>query len=210
MSETTKTTGVQDEAEKEVPETEEPVTEPVEESPEATAGENPEGEKEADAADEKESKGKTSFFGKKKKDNKLEQQIEDLTDRLKRNMAELDNFRKRTEKEKSSMYIIGAKDIIEKILPVVDNFERGLAQATEGDPFAEGMEKIYKQLTTTLESLGVEPIEAVDKEFNPDLHNAVMHVEDESVGDNIIVEELQKGYTYKGFVVRHSMVKVAN
>ena len=210
MSETTKTTGVQDEAEKEVPETEEPVTEPVEESPEATAGENPEGEKEADAADEKESKGKTSFFGKKKKDNKLEQQIEDLTDRLKRNMAEFDNFRKRTEKEKSSMYIIGAKDIIEKILPVVDNFERGLAQATEGDPFAEGMEKIYKQLTITLESLGVEPIEAVDKEFNPDLHNAVMHVEDESVGDNIIVEELQKGYTYKGFVVRHSMVKVAN
>lgn len=210
MSETTKTTGVQDEAEKEVPETEEPVTEPVEESPEATAGENPEGEKEADAADEKESKGKTSFFGKKKKDNKLEQQIEDLTDRLKRNMAEFDNFRKRTEKEKSSMYIIGAKDIIEKILPVVDNFERGLAQATEGDPFAEGMEKIYKQLYTTLESLGVEPIEAVDKEFNPDLHNAVMHVEDESVGDNIIVEELQKGYTYKGFVVRHSMVKVAN
>ncbi len=210
MSETTKTTGMQDEAEKEVPETEEPVTEPVEESPEATAGENSEGEKEADAADEKESKGKTSFFGKKKKDNKLEQQIEDLTDRLKRNMAEFDNFRKRTEKEKSSMYIIGAKDIIEKILPVVDNFERGLAQATEGDPFAEGMEKIYKQLTTTLESLGVEPIEAVDKEFNPDLHNAVMHVEDESVGDNIIVEELQKGYTYKGFVVRHSMVKVAN
>lgn len=210
MSETTKTTGVQDEAEKEVPETEEPVTEPVEESPEATAGENPEGEKEAEATDEKEEKGKTSFFGKKKKDNKLEQQIEDLTDRLKRNMAEFDNFRKRTEKEKSSMYIIGAKDIIEKILPVVDNFERGLAQATEGDPFAEGMEKIYKQLTTTLESLGVEPIEAVDKEFNPDLHNAVMHVEDESVGDNIVVEELQKGYTYKGFVVRHSMVKVAN
>ena len=210
MSETTKTTGVQDEAEKAVPETEEPVTEPVEESPEATAGENPEGEKEAEAAEEKESKGKTSFFGKKKKDNKLEQQIEDLTDRLKRNMAEFDNFRKRTEKEKSSMYIIGAKDIIEKILPVVDNFERGLAQATEGDPFAEGMEKIYKQLTTTLESLGVEPIEAVDKEFNPDLHNAVMHVEDESVGDNIVVEELQKGYTYKGFVVRHSMVKVAN
>ena len=210
MSETTKTTGVQDEAEKEVPETEEPVTEPVEESPEATAGENPEGEKEADAADEKESKGKTSFFGKKKKDNKLEQQIEDLTDRLKRNMAEFDNFRKRTEKEKSSMYVIGAKDIIEKILPVVDNFERGLAQAPENDPFAEGMQKIYKQFTTTLESLGVEPIEAVGKEFNPDFHNAVMHVEDEEVEDNIVVEELQKGYTYKGFVVRHSMVKVAN
>ena len=210
MSETTKTTGVQDEAEKEVPETEEPVTEPVEESPEATAGENPEGEKEADAADEKETKGKTSFFGKKKKDNKLEQQIEDLTDRLKRNMAEFDNFRKRTEKEKSSMYVIGAKDIIEKILPVVDNFERGLAQAPEDDPFAEGMQKIYKQFTTTMEGMGVEPIEAVGKEFNPDFHNAVMHVEDESVGENIVVEELQKGYTYKGFVVRHSMVKVAN
>ena len=210
MSETTKTTGVQDEAEKEVPETEEPVTEPVEESPEATAGENPEGEKEADAADEKESKGKTSFFGKKKKDNKLEQQIEDLTDRLKRNMAEFDNFRKRTEKEKSSMYVIGAKDIIEKILPVVDNFERGLAQAPEDDPFAEGMQKIYKQFTTTMEGMGVEPIEAVGKEFNPDFHNAVMHVEDEEVGENIVVEELQKGYTYKGFVVRHSMVKVAN
>jgi len=210
VSETTKTTGVQDEAEKEIPETEEPVTEPVEESPEATAGENPEGEKEAEAAEEKESKGKTSFFGKKKKDNKLEQQIEDLTDRLKRNMAEFDNFRKRTEKEKSSMYVIGAKDIIEKILPVVDNFERGLAQAPEDDPFAEGMQKIYKQFTTTMEGMGVEPIEAVGKEFNPDFHNAVMHVEDESVGENIVVEELQKGYTYKGFVVRHSMVKVAN
>ena len=210
MSETTKTTGVQDEAEKEVPETEEPVTEPVEESPEATAGENPKGEKEAEATDEKEAKGKTSFFGKKKKDNKLEQQIEDLTDRLKRNMAEFDNFRKRTEKEKSSMYIIGAKDIIEKILPVVDNFERGLAQATEGDPFAEGMEKIYKQLTTTLESLGVEPIEAVDKEFNPDLHNAVMHEDNEELGENMVSQELQKGYKYRDSVVRHSMVKVAN
>lgn len=210
MSETTKTTGVQDEAEKAVPETEEPVTEPVEESPEATAGENPEGEKEAEATDEKEAKGKTSFFGKKKKDNKLEQQIEDLTDRLKRNMAEFDNFRKRTEKEKSSMYIIGAKDIIEKILPVVDNFERGLAQATEGDPFAEGMEKIYKQLTTTLESLGVEPIEAVDKEFNPDLHNAVMHVEDENYGENVVAQVLQKGYKIGDRVVRYAMVKVAN
>lgn len=210
MSETNKNeTGVQEEVEKEIPETE-PVTEPVEEAPETIAGENPEADKEPDAEADKEAKGKTSFFGKKKKDNKLEQQIEDLTDRLKRNMAEFDNFRKRTEKEKSSMYIIGAKDIIEKILPVVDNFERGLAQAPENDPFADGMEKIYKQFMTTLEGLGVEQIEAVDKEFNPDFHNAVMHVEDESVGDNIVVEELQKGYTYKGFVVRHSMVKVAN
>lgn len=210
MSETNKNeAGVQEEVEKETPETE-PVTEPVEEAPETIAGENPEEDKEPDAEADKDAKGKTSFFGKKKKENKLEQQIEDLTDRLKRNMAEFDNFRKRTEKEKSSMYIIGAKDIIEKILPVVDNFERGLAQAPENDPFADGMEKIYKQLMTTLEGLGVEQIEAVDKEFNPDFHNAVMHVEDESVGDNIVVEELQKGYTYKGFVVRHSMVKVAN
>ena len=157
-----------------------------------------------------EGKTKTSFFGKKKKDNKLEQQIEELTDRLKRSMAEFDNYRKRTEKEKSSMYVIGAREIIEKILPVVDNFERGLAQAPEGDAFAEGMQMIYKQLMTTLDGLGVEPIEAVGKEFNPDFHNAVMHVDDEEAGDNMVVEELQKGYTYKGFVVRHSMVKVAN
>ena len=126
-------------------------------------------------------------------------------------MAEFDNFRKRTEKEKSSMYIIGAKEIIENMLPVVDNFERGLAQAVEGDAFAEGMKMIYKQLMTTcLEGLGVEAIEAVGKEFDPDFHNAVMHVEDEEAGENMVVEELQKGYTYKGFVVRHSMVKVAN
>ena len=212
MSETNKdVTGVQDETEKEIPENE-TVTEPVEESPEATAGESFEEAEaaEADKEADKETKGKASFFNKKKKENKMEQQIEELTDRLKRSMAEFDNFRKRTEKEKSSMYIIGAKEIIEKILPVVDNFERGLAQAPEDDPFADGMQKIYKQLTTTLEGLGVEPIEAVDKEFNPDFHNAVMHVEDESVGENIVVEELQKGYTYKGFVVRHSMVKVAN
>ena len=125
-------------------------------------------------------------------------------------MAEFDNFRKRTEKEKSSMYVIGAKEIIENMLPVVDNFERGLAQAQEGDAFADGMKMIYKQLMTTLEGLGVEAIEAVGKEFDPDFHNAVMHVEDEEAGDNMVVEELQKGYTYKGFVVRHSMVKVAN
>ena len=115
-----------------------------------------------------------------------------------------------SQKEKSSMYIIGAKEIVEKILPVVDNFERGLAQAQEGDAFADGMKMIYKQLTTTLDELGVKPIEAVGKEFNPDFHNAVMHVEDEEVGENIVVEEFQKGYTYKDFVVRHSMVKVAN
>ena len=199
----------QEETEKDIPETE-TVNEPTEESPEATAGQDAQTEETAQADDDKETKSKTSFFGKKKKDNKLEQQVEELTDRLKRSMAEFDNFRKRTEKEKSSMYVIGAKDIIEKMLPIVDNFERGLTQAPEGDPFADGMQKIYKQLITTMEGMGVEPIEAVGKEFNPDFHNAVMHVEDESVGENIIVEELQKGYTYKGFVVRHSMVKVAN
>ena len=125
-------------------------------------------------------------------------------------MAEFDNYRKRTEKEKSSMYIIGARDIVEKMLPIVDNFERGLAQAPEEDPFAEGMKMIYKQMMTAFDEMGVKPIEAVGKEFDPNLHNAVMHVEDESVGENIVVEEFQKGYTYKDFVVRHSMVKVAN
>ena len=203
-------TDVQEEVEKEIPETES-TEEVVEESSETKTTEDKETVDEiVDKADDKESKEKKGLFGKKKKDNKLEQQIEELTDRLKRNMAEFDNFRKRTEKEKSSMYVIGARDIVEKILPVVDSFERGLAQAPENDPFAEGMEKIYKQFSTTLEGLGVEPIEALGKEFDPDFHNAVMHVEDESVGENMVVEELQKGYTYKGFVVRHSMVKVAN
>ena len=166
---------------------------------------------EAEAQKEPETKTKTSFFGKKKKEkDKFEQQIEDLTDRLKRSMAEFDNYRKRTEKEKSSMYIIGARDIVEKMLPIMDNFERGLAQAPEDDPFAEGMKMIYKQMITAFDEMGVKPIEAVGKEFDPNLHNAVMHVEDESVGENIVVEEFQKGYTYKDFVVRHSMVKVAN
>lgn len=177
---------------------------------EAEPAEAEENSKDSDAK-ETEGKSKTSFFGKKKKEkDKYEQQIEELTDRLKRNMAEFDNFRKRTEKEKASMYIIGAKDIVEKILPVVDNFERGLAQAPEEDAFAEGMKMIYKQLMTTLEELGVKQIEAVGSEFDPNFHNAVMHVEDEEAGENIIVEEFQKGYTYKDFVVRHSMVKVAN
>lgn len=192
-----------------------PADEEIEKTAEPTAGEEkqPETEKaESDTAAAKEEQPeKKGFFGKKKeKKDKKDEQIEELTDRLKRQMAEFDNFRKRTEKEKSSMYIIGAKEIVEKILPVVDNFERGLAQAQEGDAFADGMKMIYKQLTTTLDELGVKPIEAVGKEFNPDFHNAVMHVEDEEVGENIVVEEFQKGYTYKDFVVRHSMVKVAN
>ena len=174
------------------------------EVPEAEASEEPETK---DAKPEE--KTKTSFFGKKKKD-KFEQQVEELTDRLKRNMAEFDNFRKRTEKEKASMYVIGARDIVEKILPVVDNFERGLAQAPEGDAFVDGMKMIYKQLMTALDEMGVKEIEAKGKEFDPNLHNAVMHVEDEEVGENIITEEFQKGYLYRDSVVRHSMVKVAN
>ena len=154
-----------------------------------------------------ESKEKKKFFAKKEKKDKKDEKIEELTDRLTRQMAEFDNFRKRTEREKSQMYEIGAKDIIEKILPVIDNFERGLAAVPEEskeDPFVEGMEKIYKQIMTTLEGVGVKPIEAVGQEFNPDFHNAVMHVEDEEAGDNMVVEELHDS------VVRHSMVKVAN
>ena len=162
-------------------------------------------------AEEKTSE-KKGLFGKKKKDKK-DEKIEELTDRVKRQMAEFDNFRKRTEKEKASMYQIGAREVIEKILPVVDNFERGLATVPEEDatnPYAEGLEKIYKQLMTVLDELGVKAIEAVGQEFNPDFHNAVMHVEDEDAGENVVVEEFQTGYLYKEQVVRHSMVKVAN
>lgn len=154
---------------------------------------------------------KKGFFAKKK--DKKDEQIEELTDKVKRNMAEFDNFRKRTEKEKTAMYEIGAKDIVERILPVVDNFERGLAALPEDEQksaFAEGMDMIYKQLLKTLEEAGVKPIEAVGQPFDPDFHNAVMHVEDESLGENIVAEELQKGYLYRDSVVRHSMVKVAN
>ena len=161
---------------------------------------------------EKEEPVKKSTNRKNKKDKK-DEKIEELTDKLTRQMAEFDNFRKRTEKEKSAMYEIGAKDIIEKMLPIVDNFERAfqtVAEEDKEDAFVTGMEMIYKQIITTLESVGVKPIDAVGQEFNPDLHNAVMHVEDEEVGDNIIVEEFQKGYTYRDSVVRYSMVKVAN
>lgn len=160
--------------------------------------------------DKKESK---KFFGKKNKKDKKDEKIEELTDRVTRQMAEFDNFRKRTEKEKSQMYEIGARDVIEKLLPVVDNFERGLAAIPEeekSNPYLEGMDKIYKQLMTTLDAIGVKPIEALGQEFSPDYHNAVLHVEDETVGENIIVEEFQKGYMYRDTVVRHSMVKVAN
>ena len=165
---------------------------------------------EADSQGGPETGKKKGFFSKKK--DKKDEQIEELTDRLKRSMAEFDNYRKRTEKEKSAMYEIGAKDIIEKLLPVVDNFERGLAAVPEGEKtaFADGMDMIYRQLMKMLEDAGVKPIEAAGQPFDPNFHNAVMHVEDESLGENIIAEEFQKGYLYRDSVIRHSMVKVAN
>lgn len=170
-------------------------------------------EKEEESCDEA-AEEKKSLFGKKKnKKDKKDEQIEELTDKLKRQMAEFDNFRKRTEKEKEARFEIGAKSVIEKILPIVDNFERGLATVSEEqmeDPFVAGIEKVYKQLMATLESIDVAPIDAVGKEFDPNMHNAVLHIEDEAYGENIVAEELLKGYTYKGNVVRHSMVKVAN
>ena len=184
------------------------------ESEEAEAEETEETSEEAGSGDAKEDTEKKTgkkLFSKKK--DKKDEKIEELTDKLTRQMAEFDNFRKRTEKEKSQMYEIGAKDIIEKILPVVDNFERGLDAVKEEekeDPFVQGMEKVYKHLVTTLEGIEVKPIEAVGKPFDPNFHNAVMHVEDENFGENIVAEEFQKGYTYRDSVVRHSMVKVAN
>lgn len=201
--------------------TEEAVEDTAEETAES-ANETPESDEsdeEADKDDADKDSGdgkevKKGFFGKKKdKKDKKDVQIEELTDRLKRQMAEFDNFRKRTEKEKSAMFEVGAKSVIEKMLPVVDNFERGLAAVPDDkkdDPFVEGMEKIYKQLIGTLEELEVKAIEAVGQEFDPNFHNAVMHIEDEELGDNIVAEEFQKGYTYRENVVRHSMVKVAN
>jgi len=147
------------------------------------------------------------------KQDELEEKVKEATDRYARLFAEFDNFRKRTDKEKAQRYDFGVRDIVEKILPVIDNFERGLAAVPEDkadDSFVTGMQMTYKQLLKTLEDAGVKPIEAVGQEFNPDFHNAVMHVDDPEVGDNIIVEEFQKGYIYKDHVVRYSMVKVAN
>ena len=184
------------------------------ESAEAEAEETEETSEETgseEAKEDAEKKTGKKLFGTKK--DKKDEKIEELTDKLTRQMAEFDNFRKRTEKEKSQMYEVGAKDIIEKILPVVDNFERGLDAVKEEDkedPFVQGMEKVYKHLVTTLEGIDVKPIEAVGQQFDPNFHTAVMHVEDENFGENVVAEEFQKGYTYRDSVVRHSMVKVAN
>lgn len=182
-----------------------------EETREAAEGNEAEDSEEKDS-EEKDSKDK-GIFGKKKKKDKKDEQIEDLNDRLRRQMAEFDNFRKRSEKEKSQMFDMGARSIIEKVLPVVDNFERGLAAVPEDqkdDAFVTGMDKVYKQLITEFDSIGVKPIEALGQEFNPDLHNAVMQVESDEYEPGVVAQELQKGYMYKDTVVRHSMVAVVS
>lgn len=168
-----------------------------------------------DAESEEDAKEKKGFFSKKKdkKEEAFKAQIGELQDKVMRQMAEFENFRKRTEKEKTAMYETGAKSVIEKILPVVDNFERGLAMVPEEskeEPFVDGMNKIYRQLMTELENLGVKPIDAVGQEFNPDLHNAVMQVENDELESGIVAQELQKGYMYRDSVVRHSMVAVVS
>ena len=185
---------------------EESVVEENEEAKEETSEEASDSENEK--AEEEPAK-KEGFF--KKKKDKKDEQIEELQDKLKRQMAEFENFRKRSEKEKSQMFDLGARTIIEKVLPVVDNFERGLAAVPEEqreDAFVTGMDKVYKQFMTELEATGVKAIEAVGKEFDPELHNAVMQVEDETLESGIVAQELQKGYMYKDTVVRHSMVAV--
>ncbi|MEE1306186.1 MAG: nucleotide exchange factor GrpE [Agathobacter sp.] len=192
----------------------EEVAEKADETTEDTEDESTEeseDEMSEDDADEASEKTKKGLF--KKKKDKRDEQIEELTDQVKRQMAEFDNFRKRTEKEKSMMFDMGAKTIIEKILPVVDNFERGLAAVPEeqkDDPFVDGMDKIYKQMLTELENIGVKPIESVGTEFDPEFHNAVMQVESEEFESGVVAQELQKGYTYKDSVVRHSMVAVVS
>ena len=188
-------------------EAEEESTESADASEEDAEAEDTEAEEAEGASDKKE-----GFFKKKKKDKK-DEQIEELNDRLRRQMAEFDNFRKRTEKEKSQMFDMGARTIVEKILPVVDNFERGFTTVDEEDKedaFVLGMDKVYKQLMTELEAMGVTPIECVGKEFNPDFHNAVMQVESEEYESGIVAQELLKGYMYKDTVVRHSMVAVVS
>lgn len=166
---------------------------------------------ETDAAAEEKAGDKKSLFGKKK--SKLEEKVKELEDARMRQLAEFENFRKRSEKEKSQMFEVGAKSVIEKILPVIDNFERGFVGVTEEEkqaPFVAGMEMVYKQMLSALEEMGVKPIEAVGQPFDPNYHNAVMTVEDETLESGTVAEELQKGYLYQDSVVRHSMVKVVS
>lgn len=187
---------------------------PVSDGNEDTEADKDEQESSDDAESEGESDKKDEAPKKKvfKKKNKQDEVINELKDKLKRNLAEFENFRKRTEKEKTQMFDMGAKSMLEKILPVVDNFERGLEGLDEEneDPFSDGMKMVYKQLMTALEQAGVTEIEALGCEFDPEIHNAVMHVDDEAYGENEIIEVMQKGYKYHDSVVRHSMVKVAN
>lgn len=167
----------------------------------------------ADGASDADEKVSDSGKCTRKKKDQKDAVIEELQDKVKRQMAEFDNFRKRTDKEKSTMYEMGASDIIKKLLPIVDNFERGFKSITDEEkenPFVKGMDMVYKQIMKMFEDIDVKPIEAVGVEFNPDVHNAVMHIDDDSVGESIIVEEFEKGYMYKDTVIRHSMVKVAN
>lgn len=181
--------------------------------PDLEAEETPEEAAAKAAAMEAEVKEAFSDENLEEKQDKKDIAIADLTDRLKRSMAEFDNFRKRSEKEKATMFDMGVGSIAEKILPVVDNFERAMTAAPkegDGKAFAEGIAMIYNQLKKTLEDLGVKPIDCVGQPFDPNFHNAVMHVEDESLGENVVAEELLKGYMYKDSVLRHSMVKVAN
>lgn len=192
--------------------TEENSTEETAEEVSGEAGEEENsGETAEAAAGDKDGSARKGFF--KKKKDKKDEQIEELTDQVKRQMAEFDNFRKRTEKEKTQMYDMGARSIVEKILPVIDNFERGLAGVSEEqkeDAFVVGMDKIYRQMLTELETIGVTPIEALGKEFDPEYHNAVMQVESEEFESGVVAQELQKGYMYKDSVVRHSMVAVVS
>lgn len=187
-------------------------TQTAEETKDAKDTDVNETESDDDALADAEAKAdeKKGLFKKKKKDKK-DEQIEELNDRLKRQMAEFENFRKRSDKEKSQMFDMGAKTIVEKILPVIDNFERGLAAVPDDkkdDPFITGMDKVYKQMLTELDAAGVKPIECVGQEFDPDFHNAVMQVENDELESGTVAQELQKGYMYKDSVVRHSMVSV--
>ena len=211
----------EEEAVKEAPETEPETAKnggQPDEKPDAEAAETENAE--AEKPEGRPEKEKKKFFGKNDKLEKAEKalkeaeaKLEDASDRMKRQLAEFDNYRKRTEKEKAASFDMGARSVIEKLLPVVDSFERGLGGLSEeqkAEPFAAGMDLVYKQLKKMLDDLGVEAIEAVGKPFNPDLHNAVMHAEDESQPENTVAEEFQKGYTYRGTVIRYSMVKVVN
>ena len=187
--------------------------EPVEEKEENVSGEKETSKDEGKEAEEEDNKKK--HHGKKDKKEKKDprdEKIADLEDRVKRQMAEFENFRKRTDKEKSQMYDMGAKNVIEKILPVIDNFERGLESIPEGSDkaFVDGMQMIYKQLSGELEKLGVKPIEAVGQPFDPNFHNAVMQTESEEYESGTVAQELQKGYMYHDTLVRPSMVAVVS